>query len=67
LASASPAATGIQQGDSIRWQAWTSAANDFFGVPFPIGIEVGVDGSIGFGVNRLPVGMVLARRVGAAS
>lgn len=33
----------------------------------PIGIEVGVDGSIGFGVNRLPVGMMLVRRVGAPS
>jgi len=33
----------------------------------PIGIEVGADGSVGFGVNRLPDGMVLARRVGAHS
>jgi hypothetical protein len=34
---------------------------------FPIGIEVGADGSIGVGVNRLPDGMVLVRRVGAPS
>lgn len=31
----------------------------------PIGIQVWVDGSIAFGVNRLPDGMMLVRRAGA--
>jgi len=43
----------------------TFIANSMSG--FPIGIQVGADGSIGVGVNQLPEGMVLVRRVGARS
>lgn len=52
----------VMHGDQ---QVATFISNSVSGCP--IGIEVGVDGSVGFGVNRLPVGMVLVRRVGARS
>lgn len=42
----------------------TLVRNSFSG--FPIGIRVGVDGSVGIGVNWLPPGMTLVRRAGIA-
>jgi hypothetical protein len=42
----------------------TLVRNSFSG--FPIGIRVGVDGSVGMGVNWLPPGMTLVRRAGVA-